>query len=115
MKSSRAKKTLGAKNLDAEKHPKGFKQLEISLRQSLRRLNNLLPVLTADEQAPFLEVRADLEEMNRHLNSRTFPPLEREKQADFAASGITTTVLRVVSVSVVLQAVEIKTGTGKSE
>ena len=43
-------KDLDAKNLDAEKHPKGFKQLEISLRQSLRRLNNLLPVLTADEQ-----------------------------------------------------------------
>lgn len=66
-------KDLDAKNLDAEKHPKGFKQLEISLRQSLRRLNNLLPVLTADEQAPFLEVRADLEEMNRHLIQKLFP------------------------------------------
>jgi hypothetical protein len=64
---------LDAKNLDAEKHPKGFKQLEITLRQSLRRLNNLLAGLTTDEQAPFVEVRADLEELGRHLIQELFP------------------------------------------
>jgi len=64
---------LDAKNLDAEKHPKGLKQLEITLRQSLRRLNNLLAGLTTDEQAPFVEVRADLEELNRHLIQELFP------------------------------------------
>jgi hypothetical protein len=58
---------LDAKKIDAEKHPKGFKQLEISLRQSLRRLNSLLVGLRSDEQAPFLEVRTDLDELNRHL------------------------------------------------
>ena len=64
---------LDAKKIDAEKHPQGFKQLEISLRQSLRRLNNLLLGFTTDEQAPFLEVRIDLDELNRHLIHELFP------------------------------------------
>lgn len=66
-------KGLDARNIDAEKHPKGYKQLEISLRQSLRKLNNLLVSSTADEQAPFLEVRKDLEDLNRHLIHELFP------------------------------------------
>jgi hypothetical protein len=66
-------KGLDARNIDAEKHPKGYKQLEISLRQSLRKLNNLLVSSTADEQVPFLEVRKDLEDLNRHLIHELFP------------------------------------------
>ena len=64
---------LDARNINAETHPKGYKQLEISLRQSLRRLNNLLAGLTTDEQAPFLQVRNDLDELNRHLIHELFP------------------------------------------
>jgi hypothetical protein len=64
---------LDAKNLDAEKHPQGFKRLEITLRQSLRRLNNLPAGLTTDEQAPLVEVCAELEELNRHLIQELFP------------------------------------------
>jgi hypothetical protein len=64
---------LDAKKIDAEKHPQGFKQLEISLRQSLRPLNSLLVGLRSDEQAPFLEVRTDLDELNRHLIHELFP------------------------------------------
>lgn len=66
-------KGLDAKSIDAEKHPKGYKQLEISLRQSLRRLDDLLVSLTADEQLPFLEVRNDLNQLNRHLINELFP------------------------------------------
>lgn len=66
-------KGLDARGIDAEKHPKGYKQLEISLRQELRKLNSLLVGFTADEQAPFLEVRGDLEESNRHLIRKLFP------------------------------------------
>lgn len=66
-------KDLDAKNIDAERHPKGFKELEISLRQSLRRLNDLLVGFTTDEQAPFLEVRIDLDELNRHVIHELFP------------------------------------------
>lgn len=64
---------LDATGIDAEKHPAGFKQLEISLRESLRRLNHLIEGLTAEEQAPFLAVRKDLDEINRHLVHALFP------------------------------------------
>lgn len=66
-------KALDAQKINAEKHPKGYKQLEISLRQSLRKLNNLLVSFTADEQAPFDEARRSLEELNRHLIHELFP------------------------------------------
>lgn len=66
-------KGLDSMGIDAEKHPAGFKELEISLRESLRRLDHLLEGLTADEQAPFLAVRKDLDEINRHLFHELFP------------------------------------------
>ena len=66
-------KGLDERNINAERHPKGYKQLEISLRQSLRRLNALLVSFTGDDQKPFLEVRADLDELNRHLIRELFP------------------------------------------
>lgn len=66
-------KGLDERKIDAEKHPRGYKQLEISLRESLRKLNGLMVGFTADEQAPFVEVRQELEEMNRHLIRELFP------------------------------------------
>lgn len=66
-------KALQSANLDAERHPAGFKQLQISLRESLRRIDLLLPSMTVDEQAPFLEVRTRLDEVNRHLIEQLFP------------------------------------------
>lgn len=70
---SSCEKALDAQKINAEKHPKGYKQLEISLRQSLRKLNNLLVSFTSDEQAPFAEVRRSLEDLNRHLIHELFP------------------------------------------
>ena len=64
---------LEATGRDAEKHPEGFKQLQISLRQSLRRLNEILVGLPADDQAPFLAVHKDLDELNRRLIRKLFP------------------------------------------
>ena len=66
-------KGLDAEKINAEKHPKGYKQLEISLRESLRRLNSLLVSFTAEEQQPFLDVRNDLDALNRHLIRELFP------------------------------------------
>ena len=66
-------KGLDARKIDAERHPRGYKQMEISLRQSLRKLNGLMVSFTADEQAPFAEVRENLEELNRHLMRELFP------------------------------------------
>jgi hypothetical protein len=64
---------LDAAKINAEKHPSGFKELQISLRESLRRLNEITRGLSADDQTSFLEVREDLDEMNRHLVQDLFP------------------------------------------
>lgn len=66
-------KGLDATKVDAEKHPSGFKQLQISVQESLRRVDAFLPNMTSDEQAPFLEVRKDLDDENRHLIEQLFP------------------------------------------
>ena len=66
-------KNLDNKEIDAEKHPSGFKQLQVSLRQSLRRIDDILPSLTSDEQKPFLEIRKELDHLDRHLIRELFP------------------------------------------
>lgn len=66
-------KALAATGVDAEKHPAGFKQLQFSLRDSLRRLDMVIVNMTSDEQAPFLSVRADLGEINVRLIQHLFP------------------------------------------
>ena len=66
-------KALEGKEPDPEKHPNGFKQLQISLRQSLRRLSDIIVGLSGDEQKPFIDVRKDLEQMDRQLIHELFP------------------------------------------
>lgn len=66
-------KELDAKGTDAEQHPAGFKQLQFSLRESLRRLDDLLVTLTSDQQAPFQGTREDIDDMNRHVIRELFP------------------------------------------
>jgi hypothetical protein len=78
-------KGLDAKGVDAEQHPDGFKQLEFSLRESLRRLDDLLVTLTVDDQEPFEAARKDIDEMNRHLIHELFPrqPATDESNSKF--------------------------------
>lgn len=66
-------KALDAKNVDAEKHPSGFKELQISVRESLRRLDNVLVRLAGDDQKPFLDSRKSLEDLDRRLIKQLFP------------------------------------------
>jgi hypothetical protein len=66
-------KALSATGVDAEKHPSGFKQLQFSLRDSLRRVDIVIVNMTSDEQAPFLAIRADLSEINLRLIQLLFP------------------------------------------
>lgn len=74
-------KGLDATAANAEKHSSGFKQLQISLQESLRRLDALLVSMTTDEQAPFLDVRKDLDDMDRHVLEQLFPRRVPEKAA----------------------------------
>jgi hypothetical protein len=64
---------LAATGIDAEKSPAGFKEFQISVRDSIDRLNDLMAGMTADEQAPFGRARKELQEIDRVLIQRLFP------------------------------------------
>lgn len=66
-------KGLEASGINAEKHSAGFKQLEISLREALRDLDELIVGLPVDEQAPFVGARKELSELSQRLMHRLFP------------------------------------------
>jgi hypothetical protein len=66
-------KSLEDKFPDAEKHPSGYKQLQISLRGSLRRLDAMIVGLNEDDRKPFVEIRGQLDEIDRHLIQMLFP------------------------------------------
>jgi hypothetical protein len=66
-------KDLDARESDAERHPSGFKELQISLRESLRRLDGLMGDMTRDQQEQFAALRQDLDQMNRHVIRELFP------------------------------------------
>jgi hypothetical protein len=64
---------LDARERNPESHPGGFKQIQIATRESLRRLDDLLVGLVADEQTPFMTIRKNLDQLNRHLIRELFP------------------------------------------
>lgn len=66
-------KALEEKFPDAEKHSNGYKQLQISLRGSLRRLDAMIVGLNEDDRKPFVEIRSQLDEIDRHLIHMLFP------------------------------------------
>ena len=66
-------KALEDKFPDAEKHANGYKQLQISLRGSLRRLDAMIVGLNEDDRKPFVEIRGQLDEIDRHLIQMLFP------------------------------------------
>jgi hypothetical protein len=66
-------KQLDQAKINAEKKPAGFKQLQISVRESLERLDRLIAGMTADEQERFRHDRDDLEQLNSHLLEELFP------------------------------------------
>ncbi len=82
-------KALDALGQDAEKHPSGYKQLQFSLRDSLRRLDAVMVNMTSDEQGPFLDIRKELGEMNVHLIEQLFPHEPRAKPEHPAGAGDT--------------------------
>jgi hypothetical protein len=68
-----AVKGLDAKGRDPETHAEGYRQAEISVRGSLRRVDDILVGLSADDQKPFLEIRHRLGDLERHLIRELFP------------------------------------------
>ncbi|HEY6902999.1 MAG TPA: hypothetical protein VI216_01735 [Candidatus Acidoferrales bacterium] len=64
---------LDATGVNAVKHSSGFRQLQISLRESLRRLDTMIPLISPEAQSGFIEERSSLNEMNKHLIEELFP------------------------------------------
>jgi hypothetical protein len=66
-------KALDAKIADPEKHVNGYKQLQISIRGALRRLDSMIVGLAGDDKPPFVEIRSQLDDIDRHLIQQLFP------------------------------------------
>jgi hypothetical protein len=73
VEATASKKALDAKHRDAEAHPEGYKKLEISVRESVRRLDDILVSLAKDDQKPLAEIRVALETLDRELIHQLFP------------------------------------------
>jgi hypothetical protein len=59
--------------VDAERKPAGFKELQISLRETIRRIDDLILTLNVDKRPFFREVRNDLFMNQNQLIDKLFP------------------------------------------
>jgi hypothetical protein len=64
---------LTGMGVDAEKKPAGFKELQISLRETIRRVDELIFTLNVDKRPFFREVRNDLFTNQNQLIDKLFP------------------------------------------
>lgn len=64
---------LNGRESNPEAHPGGFKELQIAMRESLRRLDDLMTGLTYDERPPFQLLREQLDEIDVRLIHQLFP------------------------------------------
>jgi hypothetical protein len=64
---------LKATGVDAEKKPAGFKELQISLRGTVRHIDDLILSLPVDKRPFFREVRTDLVKTQNELIDALFP------------------------------------------
>jgi hypothetical protein len=64
---------LGAMGVDPERKPAGFKELQISLRGTIRRIDDLILTLSVDKRPFFREVRNDLFKDQNQLIDDLFP------------------------------------------
>jgi hypothetical protein len=58
---------------DAEKKPAGFKELQISLRETVRHIDDLILTLPVDKRPFFRDVRNDLVKTQNELIDALFP------------------------------------------
>lgn len=64
---------LSATEINAERHPAGFKELQISLRQTVRQVDDLIVMVPYDKRPWFQAARADLLASQNSLISALFP------------------------------------------
>ena len=82
VETSRALIDTGA---DASRHPNGFRELQISLRMFLRRLDDLMLSVQQDERPGFRDIKSDLEMAQNALIDALFPKSNTKRPADKGA------------------------------
>jgi len=70
-----AVQALSTTGVNAEQHPSGFKELQISLRETLRHVDELIVQLPLDKRPWFQAVRSDLAKSQNSLIEALFPTL----------------------------------------
>jgi hypothetical protein len=70
---------LKATGIDPAAKPAGFKELQISLRENIRRIDDLIFTLPADKRPFFRAVRGDLAKTQNYLIDALFPRLPAQK------------------------------------
>jgi ferric-dicitrate binding protein FerR (iron transport regulator) len=73
---------LAATQVNAARHPAGFKELQIGLRESLRRLGDLLLLVPSEEQPRFEVLRSDLSATQNSLIEALFPSSKEKREKD---------------------------------
>ena len=71
---------LKATGVDPEKKPAGFKELQISLRETVRHIDDLILTLPVDKRPFFREVRTDLVNTQNQLIDALFPRQPERKK-----------------------------------
>jgi len=71
---------LAAMQVNASRHPAGFKELQIGLRESLRRLGDLVLLVQSDEQPRFEALRSDLATTQNSLIEALFPSPKEKRE-----------------------------------
>jgi hypothetical protein len=71
---------LAAVQVNASRHPAGFKELQIGLRESLRRLGDLILLVPSDEQPRFEALRSDLATTQNSLIEALFPSPKEKRE-----------------------------------
>jgi hypothetical protein len=66
---------LSATGVNAEQHPSGFKELQISLRETIRHTDDIIALLPYDKRPWFQAVRSDLAKSQNRLIEELFPSL----------------------------------------
>lgn len=66
-------KALNISEPDATKHSGGYRQLEISVREALRHINDILFSVPMDQKKAFSDIRDQLDQMDQRLMRRLFP------------------------------------------
>ena len=65
--------------IDAARHPGGFRELQISLRMFLRRLDDLMLSVRQDERSGFRDIKSDLETAQNSLIDALFPKSDTKR------------------------------------